>query len=259
MKVGIRFDPSRHGSGWGSVILSADKRLNQKRGGFLLNQNMPAVFGHMTIGMKAPDFFANTTFGNLRFSDYAGRWVIFFSHPGDFTPVCTTEMIAFAQMIEGFTERNCQLLGLSIDSNTSHLAWVRSIRDSMGVMLPFPIVADRTGEISRMYGMIAPDASESATVRNVFVIDPEQVIRAILVYPMETGRNTYEILRLLEALQTADREKAVTPANWLPDNPLLLPPPKTVAEMEKRDAMMEAGEMDCRDWYACEKQMSLGE
>lgn len=176
----------------------------------------PTAYGHISIGMKAPDFIANTTFGPIKLSDYKGKWVVFFSHPGDFTPVCTTEFIAFAQAYPQFVARNVQLLGLSIDSNPSHLAWVYTIFVNTGVTIPFPVIADRSGEISRQYGMIAPDASTQETVRNVFIIDPEQKVRAILIYTLTNGRSIPEILRLVDALQTTDRDKVVTPANWQP-------------------------------------------
>ena len=140
------------------------------------------------IGMKAPDFSAATTFGPIKLSDYQGKWVVLFSHPGDFTPVCTTEFLAFSKAQPQFEARGAQLLGLSIDSNPSHLAWVYAIYVATGVQVPFPIIADRTGEIARLYGMMAPDVSRQETVRNVFFIDPEQTIRAILVYPLTNGR-----------------------------------------------------------------------
>ena len=151
------------------------------------------------IGMKAPDFSAATTFGPIKLSDYQGKWVVLFSHPGDFTPVCTTEFLAFSKAQPQFEARGAQLLGLSIDSNPSHLAWVYAIYVATGVQVPFPIIADRTGEIARLYGMMAPDVSRQETVRNVFFIDPEQTIRAILVYPLTNGRSIPEILRLLSA------------------------------------------------------------
>ncbi len=212
-------------------------------------------FGHVSIGMKAPDFYANTTFGPIKLSDYKGKWVIFFSHPGDFTPVCTTEFIAFAQANPQFAQKNAHLLGLSIDSNPSHLAWVYSIFLNTGIEIPFPVVADRTGEVSRLYGMIAPEASTQETVRNVYIIDPEQTIRAILIYPLTNGRNIPEILRLLEALQTTDRDKVVTPANWLPGQSVLVPPPKTYQQLLERANNPSAQNLTCEDWWWCYKQL----
>lgn len=213
----------------------------------------PNAFGHISIGMTAPDFYAVTTMGPIKLSDYKGKWVVFFSHPGDFTPVCTTEFLAFANSNKEFENLNAKLLGLSIDSNPSHLAWINAIYQNTGVLVPFPIIADRTGEISRMYGMIAPDASNSETVRNVFIIDPEQKVRAILVYPLTNGRNIAEILRLLEALQTTDRDKVVTPANWVPGERALVPPPKTVEELMMRENESQKLNLDCKDWWLCYK------
>ncbi|MFZ2537373.1 MAG: peroxiredoxin [Oscillospiraceae bacterium] len=217
--------------------------------------NTQRDFGHVSIGMKAPDFYANTTFGPIKLSDYKGKWVVFFSHPGDFTPVCTTEFIAFAQANPQFVEKNAQLLGLSIDSNPSHLAWVYSIFLNTGIEIPFPVVADRTGEVSRLYGMIAPEASTQETVRNVYIIDPQQIIRAILIYPLTNGRNIPEILRLLEALQTTDRDKVVTPANWLPGQSVLVPPPKTYDQLLERANNPASQNLACEDWWWCYKQL----
>ncbi|WP_312640953.1 peroxiredoxin [Hydrogenoanaerobacterium sp.] len=209
---------------------------------------------HLSIGMKAPDFSANTTFGPIKLSDYKGKWVVFFSHPGDFTPVCTTEFIAFAQAFHQFTDKNVQLLGLSIDSNPSHLAWVYAIYMVTGTQIPFPVVADRTGDIARLYGMIAPEASTQETVRNVFIIDPNQVIRAILIYPLTNGRSIPEILRLVTALQTTDKDKVVTPANWQPGQPAMVPAPKTYNELVERQTNPQAQNLDCNDWFWCYKQ-----
>jgi len=210
---------------------------------------------HLSIGMKAPDFSANTTFGPIRFSDYKGRWVVFFSHPGDFTPVCTTEFIAFAQAYPQFLEKNVQLLGLSIDSNPSHLAWVNTIFVNSGITIPFPIVADRIGDVARLYGMIAPDASTQETVRNVFIIDPEQTIRAILIYPLTNGRSIPEIMRLVEALQKTDKDKVVTPANWQPGQATMVPPPKTYNDLLERQNSPEKQGLSCKDWFWCYKQL----
>ena len=160
--------------------------------------------GTVRIGQMAPDFEAVTTFGNIQLSDYKGKWLVLFSHPGDFTPVCTTEMIAFSQACSYFKNINTELLGLSIDSNQSHLAWVFDIYCKTGVKIPFPIIADRSGEIARKYGMISNSVSNTETVRNVYIIDPNGVIRLILVYPLNVGRCIPEILRVLTALQTAD-------------------------------------------------------
>lgn len=208
----------------------------------------------LSIGMKAPDFTAVTTMGPVKLSDYAGKWLVFFSHPGDFTPVCTTEFLAFSDAYDEFAKKNTKLLGLSIDSNASHLAWVYSIYETTGVTIPFPIVADRVGDIAKLYGMIAPDVSTQETVRSVFIIDPEQKIRAILTYPMTIGRSIPEILRIVTALQVTDRNKVVTPANWLPGEPTMSPAPKTYSELMYREKNPAANGMECKDWYLCYNQ-----
>jgi peroxiredoxin (alkyl hydroperoxide reductase subunit C) len=202
------------------------------------------------LGVPAPEFTAMTTDGVISLSDYRGRWVILFSHPGDFTPVCTTEFIAFAQRYQDFRDRNTQLLGLSIDSNASHIAWIINIYRNTGIEIPFPIIEDRDMAIARMYGMIEPGVSGTETVRNVFYIDPNGIIRAKLIYPLTNGRNIGEILRLLDAMQTSDREKVATPANWRPGYPTVIPPPKTVGDAMKR---LDSGE-NCMDWYLCYNQ-----
>ncbi len=210
---------------------------------------------HLSIGMQAPDFTAVTTFGPIKMSDFKGKWVVFFSHPGDFTPVCTTEFIAFSQAQQQFTDMNTQLLGLSIDSNPSHLAWVYAIYLTTGVQVPFPVVADRMGDIARMYGMIAPDVSKQETVRNVFIIDPDQKIRAILIYPLTNGRSIPEILRLVTALQTSDQYHVVTPANWQPGQPVLVPPPQTYDALISRQNNPKSEGLTCRDWFLCGKEL----
>ena len=159
----------------------------------------------LRIGDAAPDFTANSTVGPISMSRYKGLWVVFFSHPGDFTPVCTTEFIAFAKAADQFRALNAYLLGLSVDSNPSHLAWLNSITQTTGVYIPFPVIADLSASIADMYGMIAPAVSPTQTVRSVFIIDPKQIIRAILTYPLTNGRSIPEILRLLEALQFTDQ------------------------------------------------------
>jgi peroxiredoxin (alkyl hydroperoxide reductase subunit C) len=201
--------------------------------------------------MKAPDFTANSTMGPLTLSDYNGKWVILFSHPGDFTPVCTTEFVAFAQAEESFSAKNTQLIGLSIDSNPSHLAWVYSIYTTTGITIPFPVIADRMADVANLYGMIAPDVSNEETVRNVYFIDPQQIIRAILVYPLTNGRSIPEILRLLTALQTTDQYKVVTPANWQPGQPTMAPPPQTYDQLMERVQNPEALDLECKAWYWC--------
>lgn len=204
------------------------------------------------LGMKAPDFYANTTFGPRKLSDYKGKWLVFFSHPGDFTPVCTTEFISFTKHYPEFKLKNTELLGLSIDSNYSHLAWVYDIYKRTGVEIPFPIVEDRVGSIARKYGMISQDVDNTATVRNTFIIDDKGIIRAILIYPMTNGRNIPEILRLLTALQKSDQDKVVTPANWEPGDPVIVPPPQNYEELMSRAE--DSKELECVSWYLCYKR-----
>lgn len=190
--------------------------------------------GNVKIGQVAPDFNAVTTMGNIKLDDYKGKWVVLFSHPGDFTPVCTTEIIAFSKMHQNFEKMNTCLIGLSIDSNPSHLAWLYDIYCKTGIVVPFPIIADRSGEIARRYGMISSNISNTETARNVYIIDDKKIIRAILVYPMNIGRNIPEILRIVKALQTADENKKMTPANWMPCEPMLVPIPQTFCALQER-------------------------
>lgn len=213
----------------------------------------------LSIGQKAPDFTAYTTFGPMKMSDYKGRWLVFFSHPGDFTPVCTTEFLAFSKRADDFNALNTSLLGISIDSTPSHLAWVHSIYETTGITIPFPIISDRVGEIAKLYGMIANDVSSTETVRNVFIIDPEQKIRAILIYPLTNGRNIPEILRLLIALQTTDKYGVVTPANWEPGEPTLVPAPSNYNSLLDRENNDQALGLNCEDWYWCYKDINSQE
>ena len=190
--------------------------------------------GTVKIGQRAPDFTAETTYGPVCLDDYKGKWLVLFSHPGDFTPVCTTEMIAFAQSNSYFEKLNTALLGLSIDSNPSHLAWMHDIYRMTGIVLPFPIIADRNGEIARKYGMISYDISNTKTVRNVFIIDDKGIVRVILVYPLNIGRFVPEILRIIQSLQIADCTNTSTPANWIPGQPVIMPPPNTFPLLQER-------------------------
>jgi peroxiredoxin (alkyl hydroperoxide reductase subunit C) len=203
------------------------------------------------LGRKAPDFEAPTTHGVLKLSDFEGSWLVLFSHPADFTPVCTTEFMAFAEIYEDLQKRNTQLLGLSVDSVSSHIAWIRNVEEKMGVKIPFPIIADLNKEVSMKFGMIHPDQSKTETVRCVFIIDPESKIRTILYYPLTTGRNMKEILRIIDALQTTDKFKVATPANWTPGDPVVVPPPSTT---EGAEARVKEG-YDCKDWYLCFKKL----
>lgn len=189
------------------------------------------------IGDKAPDFDAVTTLGKLKFSEYCDNsWVIMFSHPADFTPVCTTELAEFAKEKPFFAAHSTKLIGLSIDSIHSHLAWVNNVKEKLGVYLDFPIIADIDMKVSQKYGMLHPGASETATVRAVFFIDPKANIRLILYYPLNVGRNMEEIKRILVALQTADANGVSLPVNWCKGDKVVVPAPKTLKDVEERIA-----------------------
>ncbi len=187
------------------------------------------------IGDMAPDFSAMTTQGQLQFSEFIkGSWTILFSHPADFTPVCTTEMTGFAELEDDFAKMDTKLIGLSIDSIHSHIAWVANVKEKMGILMKFPIIADIDMKVSKLYGMLQPGESETAAVRAVFFIDPNGKIRLIMYYPLDVGRNMDEIVRALQALQAADKHKVALPLNWRPGDKAIVPPPKTVPEMEER-------------------------
>lgn len=189
------------------------------------------------IGDKAPDFKALTTAGEIQFSDFnKNSWVVMFSHPADFTPVCTTEMSGFALEKDWFAARNTKLMGLSIDSIHSHLAWVNNVRDNTDVYMDFPIIADLDMKVSNLYGMVHPGEATTAAVRAVFFIDPKGTIRLIMYYPLNVGRNMAEVKRVLEALQTSDKHKVALPLNWEPGDKAIVPPPKTLVEMDERIA-----------------------
>ncbi len=190
--------------------------------------------GNVKIGQLAPDFEADTTMGKIKLDDYKGKWIVLFSHPGDFTPVCSTEMLGFASFNSEFEKRNAFLIGLSIDSNPSHLEWIYDMYQKTGLKVPFPIIADRIGELARKYGMISKNISNTSTVRNVYIIDDKGIIRTILVYPMEIGRNINEILRIVIALQTADKQQASMPVNWVPGEPMIQPNSITYQGLEER-------------------------
>jgi peroxiredoxin (alkyl hydroperoxide reductase subunit C) len=197
------------------------------------------------IGELAPDFTAKTTHGTRSLEDYRGKWLVLFSHPADFTPVCTTEFIAFARNHARFRALNCELLGLSVDSNYAHIAWVRNIKEKFGVDVPFPIIEDLSMQVAHDYGMIQPGASDTSTVRATFFIDPESKIRALVYYPMTNGRSVDEFLRLLEALQTSDAHAVATPEGWKPGEQVIVPTPATTNDA---DARVKAG-YETTDWY----------
>ena len=203
------------------------------------------------INDPAPQFEANSTHGPIKLADYKGKWVLLFSHPADFTPVCTTEFAEFARRDTEWTERNTQLIGLSVDGLFSHIAWVRNIEETLKVKIGFPVIADLDRKVSTLYGMIHPGASDTATVRCVFFIDPKQVVRAVIYYPMNVGRNMEEIRRVLDGLQTADKNSVACPANWKPGDPVIVPPPRTAKDAEER---LKAG-LDTRQWYLSFKKV----
>lgn len=203
------------------------------------------------INEPAPAFKARTTHGERSLDDYKGKWLVLFSHPADFTPVCTTEFMGFARAADRFKALNCELLGLSIDSVHSHIAWMRSIEEKFGVEIPFPIIDDLSMNVARAFGMIHPGASDTSAVRATFLIDPEGVIRAMVYYPMSNGRSVEEFIRLLTALQTSDANKVATPENWQPGEPVIVPPPAT-AEAAKARA---AEGYDYTDWYFSKKTL----
>lgn len=204
------------------------------------------------IGSMAPQFEAETSQGTIQLADYAGSWVILFSHPADFTPVCTSEFIGFQEIYPQLRELNTELLGLSVDSVSSHIAWIRNVKEKFGVELEFPIIADLNKEVAQKYGMIMPEESSTETSRAVFVIDDKQVIRAIIYYPLSTGRNMQEILRLVTALQSTDEHGIATPANWNKGDKVIVPPAKTAELAEERT---NDDSLECIDWYYCTKTL----
>jgi peroxiredoxin (alkyl hydroperoxide reductase subunit C) len=206
-----------------------------------------AVVSLPRINEPAPEFVAKTTHGEIKLSDLKGKWVILFSHPADFTPVCTTEFMAFAKLNDKFQELGCQVIGLSIDSIHSHVAWVRNIEEKLGVVIPFPVIADLDMKVAKAYGMLHPSASDTSAVRSVFFIDPEGTMRAMIYYPLSNGRNFDEIMRLLIAMQTSDANKCATPADWRPGDKVIVPPPATQQAAAKR---LDEG-YECIDWYLC--------
>lgn len=207
------------------------------------------------LNEPAPDFEAKTTHGPRCLADYHGKWLILFSHPADFTPVCTTEFIGFANAWQDFQDRNCDLLGLSIDSTFSHLAWTRNIEEKFGVTIPFPIIDDLSMKVANAYGMIMPGASDTSAVRATFLIDPDGILRAMVYYPMSNGRSVAEFVRLLDAVQVSEAHRVATPEGWQPGEEVIVPPPHTV---EAANARMDEG-YHCTDWYFCKKKLPVAE
>lgn len=213
------------------------------------------------IGDEAPEFKASSTQGDINFpDDYQGKWIILFSHPGDFTPVCTTEFISFGNMTEEFEKLNCQLVGLSIDGLHSHIAWLKTIEEKINyrgiqnVKIRFPLIDDVSMKVAKAYGMIQPGESKTQTVRAVFFIDPESIIRTILYYPMALGRNFEEIKRILIGLQAIDRFKVALPADWHPGDDVIESAPGSLEKAEERMQDTENG-MKCYDWFLCTKPL----
>ena len=203
------------------------------------------------LNEAAPAFDAPTTDGRKTLEDYKGKWLVLFSHPADFTPVCTTEFIAFAKRHDDFKARNTELLGLSIDSHYSHIAWMLNIKEKFGVEIKFPIIADLDMKVAQSYGMIQPGASDTAAVRATFLIDPNGVLRAMVYYPMNAGRSVAEIYRLLVAMQTADENSCAMPENWVPGDAVIVPTPAT-----PEAAMARAGEgYKTVDWYFSTREL----
>lgn len=204
------------------------------------------------IGDDAPDFEAISTVGKIKLSEYAkGSWVILFSHPADFTPVCTTELTGFAMEEENFKILNTKLIGVSVDSIHSHIAWVSNVNKNMGVMMRFPLIADSDMKVAKLYGMIQPGESETAAVRAVFFIDPNMKIRLIMYYPLNVGRNMAEIKRVLKALQTVDTHKVACPLNWNEGDKVIIPAPKTIEDLEIR----EKSDLEMIDFYLAKKSI----
>jgi len=224
-----------------------------------------SVIAMPRLGDKAPSFTAVTTQGNIQFpQEYKGKWIILFSHPADFTPVCTSEFMTFAKMENEFARLNTQLVGLSVDGLYSHIAWLRTIKDKIefrgwkNVEVKFPLIEDITMEVAKKYGMIQPGESSTKAVRAVFFIDPDGIIRTIIYYPLSVGRNFKELKRVLISLQTADKYNVALPADWEPGEDVIVPPAGSCGTAEAR---MEGKEKDlyCKDWFFCMKPLSLEE
>ncbi len=204
------------------------------------------------IGDQAPEFEAITTIGKLKFSEYnKGSWVILFSHPADFTPVCTTEMTGFALEKDFFASHNTKLMGLSIDSIHAHIAWVNAVHEKTGVLFEFPIIADIDMKVAHLYGMLQPGESETAAVRAVFIIDPTGKVRLIMYYPLNIGRNMEEIKRTLMALQSSDKNSVAMPLNWQPGDKVIVPAPKTLEGLAER----KSSNLEMIDWYLAKKSI----
>jgi len=207
----------------------------------------------LELNGPAPDFEANTTHGPIRLSTWnAGKWVILFSHPADFTPVCTTEFIEFAKRNDELAKKNVAIIGNSIDSVYSHIAWTRNIEEKLGVKIPFPVIADLDMKVAKLYGMLHAASSSTAAVRCVFFIDPKRNVRAMIYYPLNVGRNFDEIVRVVDALQTVDANGVACPANWTPGKDVIVPAPMTSKGAEER---VQSKELNVKDWYLSTKKI----
>ncbi len=230
-----------------------------------MEQNNCCPRTHMpVIGEVAPSFEADTTQGHIKFpEDYKGKWVILFSHPADFTPVCTTEFMTFASMEKEFEALNCKLIGLSIDSHYSHIAWLRTIKEEIeykgmkNVEVNFPVIADLTMDVAKKFGMIQPYESNVSAVRAVFFMDPQAKVRALMYYPLSTGRNFQEIKRVLISMQTVDKHNVATPADWQPGDDVIVPPPGSCGTAKERVEGAKKEGIKCLDWFICFKPLKL--
>ena len=235
--------------------------FNNNKKSIKMEEKQEQVFAMPRIGEKAPEFKAVTTQGEINFpGDYKGSWVILFSHPADFTPVCTSEFMTFASMEEDFNKANCKLVGLSVDGLYSHIAWLRTIKEKIeykgmkNVEVTFPLIEDITMEVAKKYGMMMPGESNTKAVRAVFVIDPQGIVRTVLYYPLSLGRNFDELYRIVIALQAADKFSVATPADWQPGDDVIVPTAGSCGVAKER---MESKDEDthCYDWFFCTKKL----
>lgn len=228
--------------------------------GIKMEEQVKETYSLPLIGDHAPAFTANTTQGPINFpEDYKGKWVVLFSHPADFTPVCTTEFMTFASMKDDFAKLNTELIGLSIDSLYAHIAWLRTIKEKIeykgmkNVDVSFPVIEDLKMDVAKKYGMVQPNAATTQAVRAVFVIDPDGKVQAIIYYPLSNGRNMDEIKRLILALQKSRKDGVATPANWQPGDDVIIPPPGSCGAAKERVETEEEGKY-CLDWFMCLKK-----
>jgi peroxiredoxin (alkyl hydroperoxide reductase subunit C) len=220
-----------------------------------LNNKEPIRRGCITIGRIAPDFTASSSQGPITLSQYRGKWVLLFYEPGDFYASATTELIAFEQLKDEFDKRNVQLLGVTIDSSLADLEWLYDIYIKTGIKVSYPIISDRNADIARLYDLVNPDNIYEVSVRDVFIISPSQTIRAIVTYPVTSGLNIYELLRLIDSLQVYEEYNVITPSNWMPGDPVLTFPPYTLDGIIERVNEQSELNMKCISWYACFKNL----